>query len=155
MVVRDDYVQAQRAGVRDFVHGANAAVHRDQQISLARDQRNGFRVEPVALIHAIGNVRAHLRAGRLQGGYEQRRGAYAVRVKIAVDAESLAALDGAHHPFHSRGHVAQAEGILHHRIVFGEKRAHLRRAAHAPVVEYLEQQRMFRQQVQEPIRGRF
>ena len=112
VVVADDQIQAQRAGVFGLARRADAAVHRQHHAETAlRQHIQGFIVQAVAFIEAVGDVRLGVAAQGTQHLHHQGGRGHPVHVVIAVDRHGLAAVDGAPEPLHRPVHIHQQKGI--------------------------------------------
>ena len=92
--------------------GGHAAVHRDQQIGSFGNLPDRVFVQTVALAVAGGQVDLHIRADLTQIAGEDGRGAHAVHVVVAVDADVFFPVDGGADALHRLGHVAEQHGIV-------------------------------------------
>ena len=108
VVVGDDHVHADLAGVGGLLHGGDAAVHRDDERHtpcLERVERGT--VETVALLVPVGDVVIAAQPLAAQPVRQHTGGGDAVHVVVAVDRHGLPALNrpedaraGLSHPQH-------------------------------------------------------
>jgi hypothetical protein len=152
VMVGHDHIQPHLPGIGHLGHAADATVHRDQHLRGLCNPANGVQVQPVAFVHAVGDVGADPRPGHLQRAHQQRGRADAVHVEVAVDADRLAALDGVQDALHRGRHVAQPVGIVDGDILGGEKALRRGWRGQPAVVEHLRQQRVFGHGAQKGIR---
>ena len=143
VVVADDEVDAQRAGIGDFVDGLDAAVEHDDKSdahfggvvhSLARDA--------IPLVIAVGDVEVHVRIELAQETVDQRHGGAAVDVVVAVDHDALLPPHGLVEAVDGRVHVVHQERIGQFGELGAEETARLGRRRDATVHEELAQNGM-------------
>ncbi len=136
VVVGDDELQAQAVAVSHFFHGADAAVHRDNQRRPLLCQRgDGFLVQPVPLVKAVGDVGANVGAQSLKRLHHQHGGGDAVGIVIPIDHNRRVVLNGRQEVRHRFGHVFEEIGVV--RLLALQKGMHFIGAVNAPVVQKL------------------
>jgi hypothetical protein len=112
VVVDDDHVHAELAGACDLGDAGDAAVERDEEPGpLAGDALDGAGVESVPLVDAVRNVGLRWSADGVEEEGEERGGADAVDVVVAVEGDLLSLDDGAGEPLHGGGHALHPEGV--------------------------------------------
>jgi hypothetical protein len=113
MVVGDDEVEAEAARGFSFRECAHASVDGDDNahtfgVSCFKDAG----LHSVAIAQAMRNVKAHISAEHLDGGFKQDNGNGAVDVVIAVEENGLARGDGALDALDGGGHSEHEKGIV-------------------------------------------
>ena len=131
VVVGDDDVHAQFLGQRRHLHGVDAAVHGDEQAGILRQRAYGGFVEAVALAVAVGQVGANVRAQGFQVQVEDGRGAHAVHVVVAVDADALARLQRRAQAGNGPAHVREQQRVAQGLLAGGKERPRLACGGHA------------------------
>ena len=137
VVIGDDDIEAQLVSVGYLVPRANATVHGDDDVCTVVGQLGQrLLVQAVPLVHAVGDVGAHVAAQRPHGLYEERRSGNAVGVKVAVHDDRLTgaqcppqAGDGGAHPRQDKGVGLAALAV--------EKGRYLNRVGETTIVEHL------------------
>ena len=138
MVVGDDQVDAQLAGQGRLLDAADPAIHGDQQIGLIGGQRaDGFGVQPVAFVDAMGDVVADFGAEQFQAQPENRRAGHAVDVVVAVDGDPPSGADRGVDPLGGQRAAGQQFGIAEGRKLGIEKVAGGGRVGHAAADQQL------------------
>ena len=121
MVVGYDNIQPRRR-TGNFLNGADAAVHSNNQrrtISVQRVKR--FNIQPVALAFALRYVSVHIRAAVLQKQIQQRAGADAVHIVIAINGNALFALNSLPDALHRFCHVLHQKRVMEGLIAAVQK----------------------------------
>ena len=85
MMIGDHDFKPQLARQRHLLNRGDAAVHGDEQIGLFADFAHCIHVQAISLVMARRNIGIHLEAHGAQVHGENRGGAHAVHVIIAVD----------------------------------------------------------------------
>ena len=112
VVVGDHHVHAQLPGAVHLRHRGNAVVHGDNQgDALLVECLHGVEVHAVALPLPLGYVIHHVGAHGLQVGEQDGGGGDAVGVVVAIDGDSLKALNGAVDALHRLVHVLHQKGV--------------------------------------------
>ena len=136
MVVGDDHVDPEPAGLVDLGDGGDAAVDREDELHAVlgepRDRRRG---DAVALLEPAREVPDDVGAELPQRQRRERRGADPVDVVVAVDADPLAPLDRGAEPLDGRGHVTEQERVVRDALGL-EEGARRRRDRRAPAHEH-------------------
>jgi hypothetical protein len=113
VVVGDDDLYAERARVRDLLDRGDAAVDRDEQLGprrrLALDARDR---QAVAVLEAAGQLAHRGRAEALERPCQDRRGADAVNVVVAVDDDPRAARDMPHQDLDRGGQTRHQSRVV-------------------------------------------
>ena len=112
MMVGDDDLQ-RSARLIDLVHRADATIHGDHQAhTLAIQLAQGAQVQPIALVHAIGNVGANVGPQAGQRLHQQRGRGHAIRVKVAIDGDRRPPVDRSNQHVHRPVHILHFERIV-------------------------------------------
>jgi hypothetical protein len=113
VVISDDEVYAALAGQRGgFVRG-DATIDGDDELrALVGELGDGFGVEAVAFLDAVGDVELDRAAQEGDGVPENGSGGDAVNVVVAVDDDSLAIADGLGDALGGLAKVGDGEGIV-------------------------------------------
>ena len=112
VMVGDDQVHAERAARARLLERIDAGIHRHNKAhAFAGDVAQGRLVQAVSLAVARGQVIDRVRTGGAQAVDEDGRGAHAVGIVIAVDADALAAADGRAQTLHGGRHVRQRQRV--------------------------------------------
>ena len=143
VVVADDEVDAQRAGIGDLVDGLDAAVEHDDE----SDAHLGGVVHPLArdavsLVVAVGDVEVHVRVELAQETVDQRYGRAAVDVVVAVDHDAFLAPHGLVEAVDGGVHVVHQERVGQFGELGAEETARLGRRRDAAAHEELAQNGM-------------
>ena len=157
VVVGDDDIHAQAAGERGHVHGVDAAVYAHQKVGIRSQRAHGLFIQAVAFALAVGQVDARFRAQGAQVQKKNGRGAYAVHIVIAIDADALARRQRRLQARHGPVHVREEQRIVQQRFRRRQKRLGLGGGGDAA----LDQKRMqkmghaFRPRKMDPLRLAF
>ena len=136
VMVGDNHIYAQAAGVGHPLHGGDAAVHGNHQAHPLPGQfLHRLPVDPVALGQAVGDVVAHVTALGAEIMGEQTGGGDAVHVVVAVDCDLLPVAQGAANPGGGQVHVFHQEGVLKLVLPAGEETLGLCQVGHPPGTE--------------------
>ena len=112
MVVGDDQLQPEVAGMLRLRDRRDPAVDRDHEAhALRRQRRERLGVEAVALFLPARHVPRGLGVERLQAADEDRGGAHAVGIVVAVDRDLPAGLGGSQDPLGGLGHAGEGFGV--------------------------------------------
>ena len=132
MVVGDHNVHPQLLCKGGFLHGGDAAVHRDHQLhALAGELPQGHFVQAVALLQPAGYVGYAVRPMAAEKMGQQARGGDAVHIIVAEDGDFLAPGHGKSHPSGGGSHIRQGKGVRQ-RSIESENLNCLGRGLHAP-----------------------
>ena len=115
MVIADDEVDAERAGVGYLLDGLGARVYGDDELDACLSGLSDpGRGDAVALIIAVGDMVAQLVGGTVSTeiAVEQRHGRGAVDIVVAVDEDLVPTLQGEAEACHGGLHVLHEEGIV-------------------------------------------
>ena len=86
VVVGDDQFEAQLSRPCCLGHARDAAVDRDHDLGTpGRERFERLGVEAIALLEPVRHIPAHLRVDCLQATHQDRGGAHAIGVVVAVD----------------------------------------------------------------------
>ncbi len=122
MVVGDDHVDTEPAGILDLCGGGDAAVHREEKLhAFLREPRDRRRGDAVAFLEPAREVPDDVGSELSQRQRRERRSADAVDVVVAVDADPLSPLDGRAQPRDSRRHVPEQQGIVRDALGLEER----------------------------------
>ncbi len=117
VVIGDDEVDAQLACQLRFTDGGDAAVDRDDHFRpVGRELADGRRVEPVALLVAIRDVRGYDDAELTESADEDGGAGDAVDVIVPIDDDALASRERTTEPHHG------AIKVAHRRAALGDPR---------------------------------
>ena len=132
-MVGDDHVQPQRLRAGDLLDGGDPAVDREHELAaLVGEPLDRLPRDAVALVEAAREVPVDVRAELAQTGDRERRGADAVDVVVAVDADPLARRDRGADPVAGRGGVAEERRVVARRLGREECPRHFGVAIPAP-----------------------
>ena len=122
VMVGHDQLQPQFSGPAGLGHAGDPAVDRDDEVrSLPGQRRQGVGVEAVSLLEAVGDVPRGLGVDRFEAAHQDRRGAHAVGVVVAID-DDLPAGPGCHQDaVGGRGDAGERLGIAQVGERAGEK----------------------------------
>ena len=153
VMIGDDHVQANSIGEGDLLHGANPAVHGDDQgHAVLAQPAQRLLVQTITFVHAIRDVGRHLATQRFQRLGEQRGAGDAVRVKIAVDRDLFAALDGGPDAGDGLRHPAHEERIVQRVVAAVEKYLRFVERILAAIVQDLRHDRVVGPQLCQDVR---
>ena len=127
VVVGDDQFQAQFPRPCCLLHTGDAAVHRDHDLGTpGRERFERLGVEAIALLEPVRHIPARLCVNRLEATHQDRGGAHAVGVVVAVDHDRPAGPCGGQQSV-GRGRDARQEvGIAEVGHRAAEKRSYRR-----------------------------
>jgi hypothetical protein len=112
VVVGDDQFQAELPRPHGLGHAGDAAVDGDHDLGTpGRERLERFGVEPVALLEPVGHVPTRRRIDRLEAAHQDRRGAHAVGIVVAIDHDRPPGPRGRQQPFGCRRDARQQVGI--------------------------------------------
>ena len=125
VVIGDDHVEAARLRSRDLLDRCDPAVDGNEQAAaFVGEPRDRDVRDAVALLEAARQMPLDVGAERAQRQNGERRGADAVHVVVAVDADPLAGGDCRVDPVDRNGHVPEQERIVWLDLA-GDERARL------------------------------
>ena len=123
VVVGDDQIDPEIAGHRRLGGAGDPAVDGDHELRpLRRQAAERLGVEAVALLEAVGHIPLRRRPEGLKTAKEDRRGAHAVGVVIAVDHDPRAVAGGGENPLGGGRHPGEQFGIAEILKRAGEER---------------------------------
>ncbi len=94
-MIGDDHFKSNAIAVAHFLHRPNATINSEHDLDALLGQPfQGFIVQSIAFIDAIGNVGHHIGAKSLQGLHQQRRRGDTVSIEIAINCNRLVLTDG-------------------------------------------------------------
>jgi hypothetical protein len=107
-MVGDDDVQASGFAIFDLIDRADSTVYRDNQPDPFMGQLvEGVTVQAVTFVHAVGDIGFDIGSECCERLHKQRRRGHAVGIKVTINDDPFAILDGASdtgdgliHPFH-------------------------------------------------------
>ena len=122
VMVGDDDLEPARPRLGDLLDRGHAAVDReDEPAALIGEPLERFALDAVAFLETARQVPDDVRAELAQDEHRERGRGDAVRVVVAVDADSRAGCDRGLDRVDARGHVAEQERIVAGRRSFKER----------------------------------
>jgi len=113
VMVGDDHVQAQSAGVSHLLDGRDTAVDRHHHLgATVGELLERLAAEPVALLDTVGDVDVDVGAQVAQAPHQQRGGADAVGVVVAEDGDAPPRAHGVEQEIRRRGDLAVPAGVV-------------------------------------------
>ena len=123
VVVGDDQIDPELAGHRRLGGAGDPAVDGDHELRpLRRQAAERLGVEAVPLLEAVGHIPLRRRPEGLKTAQEDRRGAHAVGVVIAVDHDPRPVAGGGENPLGRGRHPGEQFGIAEILKRAGEER---------------------------------
>ena len=124
-MVGDDHVEAELARMPNLVDGGDAAIDcQDETASLPGESLQRLAADAVALVEAARQMPFHVGAELAQHEQREHRGADAVDVVVAVDADALTRRDRRADLRNGHVHVAEQERIVQRQLA-GEEGSRL------------------------------
>jgi len=141
-MIGHDHIQPEQHAVGHRLHITDTAVHRDHQPEAILGQHTQRRrVQAIALLDAVRDVRLDHRAQRAQSLHHQGRRRHTVGVEVAIHGNRLLLTDGLPDACYSLVHIGQVKRVDVQRRALQEL-ARPGRIADSPVVEHLGDHRM-------------
>jgi hypothetical protein len=133
VVIRDDDLQAEPAGLSDFLDRGDPAIDgEDEAAAVLRQAGKRLAAQPVALLEAARQVPGGVGAELAQDEHGEGGRGDPVRVVVPVDADALPRRDRPLDRLAGTGHVAEQEGVVPRRQAFEEGARLLGVAVSAP-----------------------
>ena len=113
VMIRNDYVDAQRLGERNFRRARNSQIHRDEHVRFfTREFFHIFLMQTVTVFAPMRNAIGHFPTEHAERMDEQSRAAQTVDIIVPVNHNTFVSMNGFLKPLHRFLHVVEKKRIM-------------------------------------------